>query len=606
MALGCATAMAQPAIDSPPPLGLIVQLRDARSHSALAAEESRAGGADAGVAPDHSDGARQGALTTRSPSGAGREFAHAADRARWHRVLDSAGLSPALVELSTSRRNGRAARVIDFARPVSAVEAAAWLERLRALPEVEWAVANDREQPAQMTTPSDPMFDGPVGQWWLQAAGGSDANTIEWRRRGVPDLQRAWARSNGRAVAAVAVLDTGLTAHPELDGRMLPGIDLVSDAAMAGDGDGRDLDPADPGDWLDDGERAAHAAFERCALGSSSWHGTVTAALVAARTDDNAGVAAINWHGGVVPVRVAGKCGAAVADIVDGMRWAAGLDVPDGRGGWLPRNPNPVRVVNISFGGRAACHAAYQSTIDELRALGVVVVASAGNEHGAVQRPANCRGVVAVAALNRDGFKAHYSNFGPQVTIATVGGDSDGGAWGALLGDGGLLTLHNAGRTAPDAPGYARHAGTSFAAPLVAGTLSLMLSVNPALDVDHLVAGLTATARPHVRSPWLPACGNDNPGRCLCTASTCGPGMLDAEQALIYAAAPEAYAVPARQAEVLDNDDLRRASALGADLPAQAAAAYEPTGSGGGSLDGGALFGLAAVLAALTAFRRRA
>lgn len=551
-------------------LGLIVQLRDAPGHELLA---------------------REAALG----AAAGSQTRAAAESRRWQRV--AAVLAPSINGL-VPRSVGRSAQLLAFARPMPAHEAEALAERLRALPEVEWAVVDEREQRLQSTTPSDPMFGGMNGQWWLQMAGGSDGNTIESRRRGVPDVQRAWSRNNGHAAAPVAVLDTGTTAHGELQDHLLPGYDLVSRADMANDGDGRDPDPSDPGDWVSAGDHAS-ASFAECSMGDSSWHGTVVAGLIAARTDDGAGVAAINWHGRVVPVRVAGKCGAAVSDIVDGMRWAAGLDVPDGRGGLLPRNAHPVRVINISFGGRAPCNAAYQSAIDELRTLGVVVVAAAGNEHGAVLRPASCRGVVAVAALNRDGFKTHYSSFGPQVTLATVGGDDSGGTWGGLLTDHGLLTVANQGRTEPGQPGYARHAGTSFAAPLVAGTLSLMLSVNPSLDVDHLVAGVTVSARPHVRSPWIGECSFANPGRCLCTTATCGAGMLDAEQALIYASDPQAYAVPARQAEVIDNAEVRAAAALGADRPAQDAVVPEPA-SGGGAVDTGALLVLLAALAGLS------
>ena len=139
-----------------------------------------------------------------------------------------------------------------------------------------------------------------------------------------------------------------------------------------------------------------------------------------------------------------------------------------------------------------------------------MVVAAAGNGQGAVTRPANCRGVVAVAALNRDGFKAHYSNFGPEVTLATVGGDDVGGPMGTLIADGGLLTLYNSGVTAAGEHIYARSFGTSFATPIVAGTAALMLSANPGLTVDQVIAGLAASARPHVRSPWLASCSADN------------------------------------------------------------------------------------------------
>ncbi len=563
------------AVAAPPvALGLIVQLRDAPAHEQLVREAALHAG------------------------GTGESRA-AAEARRWQRVASVVASST--VRESVPRGVGRSARLLAFAQPLAAPEAQALAEQLRALPEVEWAVLDEREQRLQSTTPSDPMFGGMNGQWWLQMAGGSDGNTIQSRRRGVPDMQRAWSRNNGHAAAPVAVLDTGTTVHGELQDHLLPGFDLVSRADMANDGDGRDPDPADPGDWVSPDDHAS-ASFAECSMGDSSWHGTVVAGLIAARTDDGAGVAAINWQGRVVPVRVAGKCGAAVSDIVDGMRWAAGLDVPDGHGGLLPRSVHPVRVINISFGGKAPCNAAYQSAIDELRALGVVVVAAAGNEHGAVLRPASCRGVVAVAALNRDGFKTHYSSFGPQVTLATVGGDDSGGTWGSLLTDHGLLTIANQGRTEPGQAGYARHAGTSFAAPLVAGTLSLMLSVNPSLGVDHLVAGLTVSARPHVRSPWIGECSFANPGRCLCTAATCGAGMLDAEQALIYASDPQAYAVPARQPELIDNPEVREAAALGADRPAQDAVVPEPA-SGGGAVDGGALLALLAALGVLSKTR---
>src|SRR5205085_8573691 len=145
---------------------------------------------------------------------------------------------------------------------------------------------------------------------------------------------------------------------------------------------------------------SAPKLFSGCTVQNSSWHGTIIAGIVAAVTNNSSGVAAINRNGRVLPVRVGGKCGADVADIVDGMRWAAGLSVPG-----TPPNPNPARIISVSFGGDAACNAAYQSAIDEiLGEKGAVVVAAAGNERHAPTRPANCSGVVSVAALNRDGF----------------------------------------------------------------------------------------------------------------------------------------------------------------------------------------------------------
>ncbi|MFN0183978.1 MAG: S8 family peptidase [Aquabacterium sp.] len=551
--------------------GLIVQLRQAPSHEGMARVRAQS---------------------------AGVIDASTHETARWDRVVRAAGVGPQA--LPQRQAVGRAAFRLDYGRPLVPQEAQALAERLRELPDVEWVVPNEREQRlAASPTPTDPMFGQ---QWWLQPATGSNAHALEARLRGVPGLLRAWLqRTEG---ALVAVLDTGVTAHPELDGRLLPGYDMVSRPEVAADGDGRDADPSDPGDAISAVDRAG-SAFANCTQQDSTWHGTIVAGILAATVNNGTGVAGVSWDARVLPVRVAGKCGADVADIIDGMRWAAGLPVSDGAGGFLPANPNPVKVVNVSYGGNAPCNAAYQSAIDELWNAGVVVVASAGNDAAAVRRPANCARVISVAALNRDGFKASYSSFGPEVRIATVGGDDGSGAWGAILGDGGLLSIYNDGRQAPGAGNYARHFGTSYATPVVAGTVALMRAANPQLTPQQVLDALAATARPHVASAAIAACNIANPGRCICTPATCGAGILDAEQALLYAAAPQSYVAPARGAEIVDNAEVARAAALGPDRAAPSSVATPAPVSGGtdaaagGGGGGGGAFGLEALLGLL-------
>jgi serine protease len=537
------------AAEGPPVRGLIVQLKD--------------GATDA---------------TTRSATAATARTASTELPQALRRVLSASRLAA-----SRARPVGRSAHLVEFDRPLAAAEAQAMAATLRANPEVAWVVPNERER--RLAAPNDPYFaatPSAPGQWWLFANGGSNANALADRRRGVPGFQTAWNRQLGNAAAVVAVLDTGITAHPDLSGHVLPGHDFVSSLEVANDGDGRDADPSDPGDWVSQADKDGNPVFAGCDVGNSSWHGTVIGGIVAAVTDNAQGAAATSWDGRVLPVRVAGKCGADVNDIVDGMRWAAGLPVAG-----APANPHPARVVTVSFGGSAACNPAYQSAIDELTAAGVVLVAAAGNEQGAVTRPANCRGVVAVAALNRDGFKASYSNFGTAVTISTVGGDPrDEGAWGPALGDDGVVTLDNTGLQGPGSPAYARVFGTSFAAPITAGVVALMLSENPSLTAAQIVDGLRVTARPHVVSARIGACSAANPGRCICTTATCGAGILDAEQAVQYAANPAAYVAPARQPAAIDNADVDAAVALGQDVGSPAPAPVTGTGGGGG---GGAL-----------------
>ena len=551
--------------------GLIVQLKHAPVHERIAA----AGAGDADGAGRAADGAMPEQIK---------------------RVLDDSGLAARRI-----RPVGRAAHLLDFGRPLRPAEAAALAAKLRARPDVAWVVPNERER--LLAVPSDPMFPASAssaGQWWMFPNGGTNANALNARLRGVPGLQSAWNTEQGQPGAIVAVLDTGVTSHPDLAASLLPGYDFVFDLSVANDGNGRDADPSDPGDWVSQKDKDDGDTFDNCDIADSSWHGTDIAGIIAAVTNNNEGVAGVNWNGRILPVRVAGKCGADVADIVDGMRWAAGLRVSG-----VPDNPNPARIINISFGGSAACNAAYQSAIDDVAAAGAVVVAAAGNERTGPTRPASCNGVIGVAALNRDGFKSTYSNFGPTLTIATVGGDPGHlGRWGGLLGDEGILTLDNSGFQSPGSPTYSRLYGSSFAAPITAGVISLMLSANPSLTAAQIVNGLRVTARPHVTSPKIGQCSSSNPGRCLCTTATCGAGILDAEQAVLYALGPASYVAPVRSADLIDNAEVDAAVALGQDVGA-APTGGETTKGGGGALGVGWLLMLAAAVAGLVKATRR-
>ena len=554
-ALAVLPLRAQPAVDEAPAHGLIVRLKQPVAH-------------------DHNPRTRE----------------DGPESVRWRRVLGEAGLSgPSGRREPRLRPVGRDQQLVEFERPLSRGEAALLADKLLQRPDVDWVEPNLRERRLQAAAPNDLFF---PQQWWLQPASGSNANVQDARRRGVAGFQTAWLRAN-MAPVVVAVLDTGITAHEDLS-RVLPGYDFVSTPEYANDGGGRDADPTDPGDYVSAAD-LADPLFAGCVLDNSSWHGTIVAGMLAATWNNGNSVAGMHSGLSVLPVRVAGKCGADVPDIIDGMRWAAGLPV---RG--APPNPNPARIVNISFGGSAACGNAYQTAVDELRAAGVVVVAAAGNEGSAPSRPANCRGVIGVVGLNRDGFKTNYSSFGSQLAasgMAAPAGDDPRGAWAALA-DSGVVTLTNTGSTVPGAPGYARLYGTSFATPQVAGVMAHMLSLNPALTAAQLVQGLRLSARPHVVSPKIGACSADNPGRCICSTDTCGAGILDADQALAFAQMPDAYVPPVRQPEVIDNPDIDAALQVASqDRPANVVVIASSGSSGGGAF--GAFWLMALFTAAL-------
>lgn len=584
---GAAQAKPQPLFQDPaaaPVNGLIVRLRDA---------------------PAHEEVEREQALSRERRSARGEKH-----RERLQRVLREAAMDRAAIDVPSApaiSATGRASQVLRFDKPLTLEQAQRLARRLAARGDVLWVEPNVRERRLQSTSPNDPDFVSSL-QWWLQplnAQSNSDVNAlpIEQRLRGVPRFSTAWTLSNGTGVnvaaTRVAVLDSGITEHEDLAGRWIGGYDFVSTVAYAGDGNGRDADPHDPGDFVSASDISANPAlFSGCTEEDSKWHGTKIAGLIAALTNNGVGVAGANQANLIVPVRVLGKCGADVSDITDGIRWAAGLPVSG-----VPANPNPARIINLSVGGSAACGNEYQDAIEAVRQVGAVVVAAAGNEHTAPTRPANCSNsnVIGVGALNRDGFKAVYSNFG-TLTVSTVGGDPDttkyNGAWNSFLGDGGLWTTTNTGLQSPLPLGssYTNEdvIGTSFSAPLVSATISLMLGRNSALTADQIVAGLKASARPHVvtsllvnGAPAMASCSDANPGRCICTTTTCGAGILDAYEALNYAANPTGYTAPTRTAADINTAELLSARQSSTqDLPANQVPSTPTTPAGPCGRDG--------------------
>lgn len=409
-------------------------------------------------------------------------------------------------------------------------------QRLAAQPDIEWAVVDARRRVQSM--PNDPYF-GPnqtsvtplVGQWYLRAPSTETPAAI--------DSVGAWRLSTGSASVTVAFLDTGVRMdHPDLFGKLHQGYDFVSEIATANDGNLRDGDASDPGDGTDQDE---------CSPGepawSSSWHGTQVAGLIGAATNNTLGIAGTGRDVMLLPIRVLGRCGGYDSDIIAGMRWAAGLTSDVGVSTTqLVVNQRPARVLNLSLGSAGTCPASYREVMAELQQSGVTVVVSAGNDAGkAVDIPANCPGALAVAGLRHAGTKVGYSNLGPEIAISAPAGNCvNTGINEPCLYP--LMTTTNLGDRDPGANGYTSSElptyGTSFSAPLVAGTVGLMLSVNPRLTPEQIRTMLQASARPFPTTgpdPEIMQCrqpGSAEQLECLCTRDTCGAGMLDAAAAL--------------------------------------------------------------------------
>jgi len=431
-----------------------------------------------------------------------------------------------------------------FANTVAVGDASAAqiLERLRADPAVEY-VSVDRRRFAHATTPNDSLFGN---QWYLQNTEVSAVNAIG-----------AWDREVGSTGVVIAVLDTGvLYDHPDLGradrgGKLLPGYDFVTASHMSNDGDARDADPSDPGDWVDSTDKI-NTQFANCETAGSSWHGTRVVGMIGALTNNSSGVAGLDWNSFILPVRVLGKCGGVDSDILAGMRWAAGLHVAG-----VPDNVTPARILNLSLGSSDACEASYRDVIGELAARKVLAVISAGNEGTVVSSPANCPGVAAVAAIRHAGSKVGFSSLGPEVTIAAPGGNCVNINGGPCLFS--LDTTSNSGTTVPATNNFTdqinSNLGTSFSAPIVSGIAALMLSRNANLSTAQLLARLGEGAHAFPASvaddPAIPACHvpvNNQDfqlAQCLCTVATCGAGMVNAAGSVAAAERPiAAVALP--------------------------------------------------------------
>jgi len=379
---------------------------------------------------------------------------------------------------------GTGARVLQLNRKVTVADAAKVAADLMASDaSVEYAEPDRIMKP--MFTPNDPMY---TQQWdYFDTIGGMR-------------VPAAWDKSTGAGIR-VAVIDTGYRPHVDLQGQILAGYDFIADTAISNDGNGRDSDASDPGDWT---------AAGQCGTGepasNSSWHGTHVAGTIAALTNNGIGIAGVAYGAKVVPVRVLGQCGGYTSDIANGIVWASGGTVSG-----VTNIAARAQVINMSLGGGGACDTTTQTAINGARSRGTVVVVAAGNEAQNVSNssPANCSGVIAVAATNKSGGRASYSNYGTLVDVAAPGGDT-----GAAI----LSTL-NAGTKGPGADNYAGYMGTSMATPHVAGVVALMLAKNPALTPDEVEARLKSSARAF-------------PASC----SGCGVGLVDASAAVDAAA----------------------------------------------------------------------
>jgi serine protease len=279
------------------------------------------------------------------------------------------------------------------------------------------------------------------------------------------NLPQAWdiVRTRTLTETRVAVIDTGIRPHADLDDAVIGGYDFVDN----------DTDATDPGSTLS---------------GSSNFHGTHVSGTIAALGNNSIGItgtAGIPDAGGkyrikIMPLRVlAGDGSGTDADVIEAIKYAAGLSNKSGI--TLAANQR-AHVINLSLGGPGNS-AALQNAVNEARTRDVLVVAAAGNENTSVKSfPGANDGVIAVGAVGPDRKKASYSNFGTAddmwVDIVAPGGELSKDIDGDGQPDGILSTW--------DEDGFVLLQGTSMASPHAAGVFALMRALNPGLTAANI------------------------------------------------------------------------------------------------------------------------
>lgn len=316
----------------------------------------------------------------------------------------------------------------------------------------------------------------------------------QWNLHGTKGLAapEAWKTTQGAGVT-VAVIDSGIVKHPDLDANVLPGYDFITEPSIARDGNGRDSDPTDQGNWEEAGVCGADSEASE-----SNWHGTHVAGSIAAIMNNKRGIVGVAPSTKILPVRALGMCGGYDSDIADAMVWAAGGTVEG-----VPANSNPAKIINLSLGGEGTCPATYSKAIAEVNKRGAILVVAAGNDGQDTSKvaPANCGGSIVVGATDQEGKRSDFSNYGKLVDVSAPGS--------------GIMSTVDLGTTVSTGAGYTEYDGTSMAAPQVAGVIALMKSVDPSLTAERAKQILKQSSKP-----------------LTCDVNACGSGIVNAASAL--------------------------------------------------------------------------
>lgn len=280
----------------------------------------------------------------------------------------------------------------------------------------------------------------------------------------------------------IAILDSGLNPHDVgQESTVLPGYNMVSESG--GEKTGRS-----PNAKPDESSAHCNTSHNTGAHKSLQKHGAQVARTLLGElerfasegSERRAGAAKRGLAVRLLPVRIYGDCKITRKDMMDALAWAAGLLVEG-----LPLNPNPAKVINLSFtGGASHCGADLQKLISKLVAMQIFVVAAAGNSyHRSLREPANCDGVLAVGATTADHRIEDYTALDPRIGVYAFGGEKPSATDAAPLPQAGNYALASVRERTPPVANSA--VGTSFAAPLVSARLARWAAQHPGMGMEH-------------------------------------------------------------------------------------------------------------------------
>jgi subtilisin family serine protease len=271
----------------------------------------------------------------------------------------------------------------------------------------------------------------------------------QWYLRNIA-VPTVWDEVQGSQDVVVAVIDTGLLfTHEDLQGLSWTNQNEIADNNIDDDNNG----------YIDDVKGYNYVFGNNNPLDDNG-HGTGVSSIIAANTNNNLGLAGMNWQASIMPLKVCNYSGSCnLWDVTQAIYYAA---------------DNGAKVINLSLGANFI-YSSLQYAVEYADNHGVLVVASSGNDGSAVRYPAAFPETLAVGAVDSDDNLAYFSNFGPQLDLVAPGI--------------GIFTAYNSNDQS-----YTNYNGTSFSSPQVAGAAALLLSYDPNLTNQQIKTYLTAGA----------------------------------------------------------------------------------------------------------------